>query len=83
MQEDAYNAWAINERESRRHLNNPQTIRERVSALFNQMMVEGIADEFGGGRELQLVQKTGSIGADGLDAESEGLCDVLDGLALG
>ena len=64
----------------------PQIIYARVShhcGLFDQMMVEGIADQFGGGRELQLVQETGSIGTDGLAAESEGLCDVFDGLALG
>ena len=33
----------------------PQAIYARVShhcGLFNQMMVEGIADQFGGGREL-------------------------------
>jgi hypothetical protein len=47
------------------------------------MVIEGIADQFGSGRQLQLVQETGSIGTDGLDAESEGLRDVLDGLAPG
>ena len=51
--------------------------------LFNQMMVQGVANQFGGGCELQLVLKTGAIGTDGLDAESEGLCDVLDGPTLG
>jgi len=47
------------------------------------MVVEGIANQFGGGRKLELVQETGSIGTDGLDTQAEGLCDVLEGLALG
>jgi len=47
-------------------------------SLFNQMMVEGVANQLHSGPELQLVQNTGSIGTDGLDAEHEGLCDVLD-----
>jgi len=47
------------------------------------MMVEGVADQFSSGRELQLVQETGSIGTHGLDAENQGLRDVFNGLALG
>jgi hypothetical protein len=47
------------------------------------MMVEGVPDQFGSSRQLELVKQSGSIGTDGLDAKSEGLCDVLDGLALG
>jgi hypothetical protein len=47
------------------------------------MMVKGVADQFGGGRELQLVEETGSIGAHGLDAESQELRDVFNGPALG
>jgi hypothetical protein len=51
--------------------------------LVNQMMVDGIANQFGGGCELQLILETASIGTDGLDAENEGLRDVLERLALG
>ena len=51
--------------------------------LIDQMMVERIANQFGGGGELQLIQEAASIGTDGLDAENEGLRDVLERLALG
>lgn len=48
-----------------------------------QMMIESIANKFCGGRKLKLIQESGSVGTDGLDTESQGLCDVLEGLALG
>ena len=61
----------------------PATISSMVASLsFNQTMVEGIADQFGSGRELKFVHEPGAIGADGLDAEREGLGDVLDRTAL-
>ncbi len=47
------------------------------------MMVKRIANQFGGGCELQLIQQAPSIGTDGLGAEREGLRDLLDGLTLG
>ena len=50
---------------------------------FNQTMVKGIADQFGSGREFKFFQEPGAIGADGLDAERQGLGDVPDGLAPG
>jgi hypothetical protein len=53
-----------------------------ASLSFNQTMVEGIADQFGSGRELKFVHEPGAIGADGLNAEREGLGDVLDRTAL-
>ena len=46
-------------------------------------MVERIANQFGGGCELQLIQEAPSISTDSLGAEREGLRDLLDGLALG
>ena len=52
------------------------------SLLVNQMMVDGIANQFGGSGELELVQQAPSIGTDGLGTEREGLRDLLDGLAL-
>ena len=58
-------------------------MHESSVRLFHQVMVEGVADQFGGGRELQLVQETGSIGTHGLDAESQGLRDVFNGLTQG
>jgi len=53
------------------------------SLLVNQMMVDGIANQFGGGCELQLILETAPIGTDCLDAENERLRDVLERLALG
>jgi hypothetical protein len=47
------------------------------------VVVKGVADQFGGGREVQLVQETGSIGAHGLDAESQKLRNVFNRPALG
>jgi hypothetical protein len=47
------------------------------------MMVDGIANQFGGGCELQFILETASIGTDGLDTKNEGLRDVLERLALG
>ena len=45
-------------------------------------MVESVADQFGSGRKVKFVQEPGAIGADGLDAEREGLGDVPDGAPL-
>jgi hypothetical protein len=47
------------------------------------MMVDRIANQFGGGCELQFILETASIGTDGLDAENERLRDVLERLAFG
>lgn len=47
------------------------------------MIIESIANQFCGGRKLKLIQESSSVGTDGLDTESQGLCDVLEGLALG
>ena len=64
--------------------NNPRMLADFINSLLvNQMMVERIANQFGGGCELQLILETASVGTDGLDAESEGLRDVLERLALG
>jgi hypothetical protein len=64
--------------------NDPRMLADFFSILLiDQMMVERIANQFGGGGELQLIQEAASIGTDGLDAENEGLRDVLERLALG
>ena len=46
------------------------------------MITESIANQFCGGRKLKLIQESGSVGSDGLDTESQGLCDVLEGCLL-
>ena len=45
-------------------------------------MVEGIADQLGGGRKLEFVQEPDPIGTHGLNTQGQGFGDVPDGLAL-
>jgi hypothetical protein len=55
----------------------------QAPSLLNQMVVERIADEVGGGFEMQFVEQSGSIGADGFHAQCQLFADISYGMALG
>lgn len=52
-------------------------------SLSNKMVVERIADELGSRSEMQFVEQSGSIGADGFHAQCQLFADISYGMPLG
>src|SRR3990172_5837680 len=51
--------------------------------VFEQAVLEGVADEFGPALEAQLFHEARLVGFDGLDADAEAVGDLLVGVAVG